>query len=111
MGRQPIPQPCWAAGVKGAVAIESAEHENHGREERELESAGRHFVGARFPLAAVVAAADVTQTNLAHVCALSSHRVTPGIIVSCRALPMALSAFNASHLNVTTCVNEMEHLR
>lgn len=57
---------CWAAGVEGAVVIETAKHESHGREEKELESAGRNFVGARFPLAGAIAAADMTQTNLAH---------------------------------------------
>lgn len=53
--------------MEGAVVIETAEHESHGREEKELESGGRNFVGARFPLAAAIAAADMTQTNLAHV--------------------------------------------
>lgn len=52
MGRQPIPQPCQAAGVEGAAVIETAEHESCDRQEKELESAGRKFVGARFPLAA-----------------------------------------------------------
>lgn len=36
MGRQSIPQPCYAAGVEGAVVIETAEHESHGREEAEI---------------------------------------------------------------------------
>jgi len=53
--------------VEGAVVIETAEHESRGREEKALENAGRNFVGAHFPLAAAAAAADVTQTNLAHV--------------------------------------------
>lgn len=47
--------------------IESAEHESNGREEKELEIAGRNFVGAHFALAAAVAAADMTQANLARV--------------------------------------------
>lgn len=34
MGRQPLPQPCQAAGVEGAVVIQTAEHESHGREEK-----------------------------------------------------------------------------
>ena len=68
MGRQPIPQPCQAAGVEGALVIETAEHESRGGEEKELESAGRNFVGARFPLSAAVATADVTQKIWPRLC-------------------------------------------
>lgn len=66
MDREPIPQPCQAAGVEVAVVIGTAECESCGREKNELESTGRNFVGACFPLVAAVAA-DVTQVNLAHV--------------------------------------------
>lgn len=62
MGRQPIPQPCYAAGVEGAVLIETAEHESHGREEKETGKCRK-----KFSLAAAVAAA-VTQDKFGPCC-------------------------------------------
>lgn len=67
MGSQPVSQPCWADGEEAAVVMEAAEHESHGREEKELKSAGRDFAGVWSPLAAVAGAADGIQTNLTHV--------------------------------------------
>lgn len=46
--------------------VEAAEHESRGREEKELESAGRNFAGVWSRLAAA-AAADEVQTRLARV--------------------------------------------
>lgn len=53
--------------MESAVLTETAEHENRGTEKKELENAGRNSLGASSPLAAAVAAADVTQTNFVRV--------------------------------------------
>lgn len=58
-GEQPVSLPCGDGGGEAAVVVEAAKHEIHGKEEKELESAGRNFAGIWSPLAA--------ETNLAHV--------------------------------------------
>lgn len=88
MGRQPVPWPCEAAGVEGTVVLQTAEHESQDRAEKEMANAGRQFIGARFPLAAAVAAADVTHT-FGPCPASSSYRARPGTIVPASSLPMA----------------------
>lgn len=84
MGRQP----CEAAGVEGTVVVQPAEHESQDRGEKEMENSGRKFIGACFPLAAAVAAADVTHT-FGPCPASSSYRGRPGTTVSASSLPMA----------------------
>lgn len=106
MGRQP----CYAAGVEGAVVIETAEHESHGREEKEIGKCRKKFC-RHLLFSGSSSSSSCDSRQVWPVLWFSSHRVTPGIIVSCSALLMALGAFNALHLNVTTCVNETEHLR
>lgn len=68
--------------------VQPAEHESQDRGEKEMENSGRKFIGACFPLAAAVAAADVTHT-FGPCPASSSYRGRPGTTVSASSLPMA----------------------
>lgn len=84
MGRQP----CGAARVEGTVVVQPAEHESQERGEKEMENSGRKFIGACFPLAAAVAAADVTHIFGPYP-ASSSYRGRPGTTASASSLPMS----------------------